>query len=57
MPRKKEPEKYAVLGPKNCWHLYGLQVLPPNKFANAVGEILKGRYTLIRTTVQDRPAL
>ncbi len=56
MPRKKKPEQYAVLGPKDCWHTYGLQVLAPTKFANVVGEILKGRHKLVRTRLQDRPA-
>lgn len=55
MPRKKKPEKYAVTGPKDCWHIYGLQVLTPKKFAKVVGEILRGRHTLVRTRVQDRP--
>jgi hypothetical protein len=54
MPRRKEPVKYAFLGPKDCWHIYGLQVLTPKKFADAVGEILRGRHTLVRTHVQDR---
>ena len=54
MPRRKEPEKYADLGPKDCWHIYGLQGLSPKKFANAVGEILKGRHDLIRTRGDSR---
>lgn len=57
MPRRKEPEKYAVLGPKDCWHVYGLQVLTPKKFANVVGEILRGRHTLVRTRPQERMPL
>lgn len=57
MPRKKEPEKYAVVGPKDCWHLYALQVLAPKKFAQVVGEIMSGRHTLVKTRVQDRPVL
>jgi hypothetical protein len=56
MPRRKEPEKYAHLGPKDCWHVYGLQVLTPRKFADVVGEILKGRHTLVRTRIQNRPS-
>jgi len=47
MPRRKESETFAVLGKKDCWHLYGLQVLTPNKFATVVGKILKGRNVLI----------
>ena len=57
MPRRKEPVKYAFLGPKDCWHIYGLQVLTPKKFADVVGEILKGRHKLVRTQVQDRDYL
>ncbi len=57
MPRKKEPEKFAVLGPKDCWHAYGLQVLAPKKFARVVGEILRGQHTLVRTKVSDRPVM
>jgi len=55
MPRKKRPEEYAVLGPKDCWHIYGLQVLTPKKFASVVGKILSGRDTLVRTRLHDRP--
>lgn len=47
MPKRKEPEKFAVLGHKDCWHLYGLQVLSPNKFSKVVGKILSGKYALI----------
>ncbi len=57
MPKRKEPVKYAILGPKNCWHIYGLQVLTPKKFADVVGEILKGRHTLVRTRVPDQPSI
>lgn len=57
MPRKKEPEKYAVLGRKDCWHVYGLQGLPPKKFALVVSSILNGRHALIRTKLQDRTAI
>ena len=57
MPTEKEPEKFAVLGPKDCWHTYGLQVLTPKKFARVVGEILRGRHTLVRTKVSDRPVM
>ncbi len=54
MPRRKEAEKFAVLGKKDCWHLYGLQVLTPNKFASVVGKILKGSHTLVAPRVGDR---
>jgi len=55
MPRKKKPEKYAILGPKDCWHTYGLQVLTPKRFAHVVSEILSGRHKLVRTQLPDRP--
>jgi len=55
MPRRKEPVKYAILGPKNCWHVYGLQMLTPKKFADVVGEILQGRHTLVRTRIPNQP--
>lgn len=48
MPRRKESEKYAVLGEKDCWHLYGLQTLTPKKFAKVVGKILRGHHMLVR---------
>ena len=47
MPKRKQAEKYAAVGEKDCWHLYGLQVLTPNKFSDVVGKILQGRYNLI----------
>ena len=34
---------------KDCWHLYGLQHLSPNRFAKVVGKILKGHHDLIVT--------
>jgi hypothetical protein len=46
MPKRKQAEKFAALGEKDCWHLYGLQVLTPSKFASVVGKVLKGHYTL-----------
>ncbi len=54
MARKKEADKYAVLGKKDCWHLYGLQMLTPKKFSMVVGEILRGRHTLVRPGMQNR---
>jgi len=54
MPRRKEAEQYAVVGEKDCWHLYGLQALAPSKFALVVGNVLKGRYWLINPKVPDR---
>ena len=49
--------KYAVPGPKDCWHIYGLQMLTPRKFAEVVGEILKGRHTLVRTRIPNQPTV
>lgn len=34
---------------KDCWHLYSLQNLTPNRFANVVGNILRGRHELVTT--------
>ena len=56
MPRRKEAEKFVPLGEKDCWHLYGLQVLSPNKFASVVGKILGGRYTLVNPGVTGKPS-
>lgn len=57
MPRRKEAEKYAVPGEKDCWHPYGLQILSPNKFALVVAKILHGRYTLTTPRWQERAGL
>lgn len=54
MPKRKEAEKFAVLGKKDCWHLYGLQVLTPNKFAAVVGKILNGNHSLVRPKLDNR---
>ena len=54
MPRRKEAEKFAVLGEKDCWHLYGLQVLTPKKFATVVGKILRGNHTLVKPQMGNR---
>jgi hypothetical protein len=54
MPKRKEGERYAALGEKDCWHLYGLQVLTPRKFASVVGKVLQGRYSLVNSGT--RPA-
>ncbi len=47
MPKRKENQKFASLGEKNCWHSYGLQMLTPTKFSHVVSKILRGRYMLI----------
>ena len=39
--------KRPNLGEKDCWNLYSLQVLSPNKFVKVVGKVLNGRYILI----------
>ncbi len=54
MPKRKEAERFARLGEKDCWHLYGLQVLSPEKFTTVVGRILNGRYRLITTRSVSR---
>lgn len=48
MPRRKEVER-LVESQKECWHLYGLQPLAPQKFALVVGRILKGQYAVVNT--------
>ena len=53
MPKRKEVEKFAVLGEKDCWHLYSLQVLTPKKFATVVGKVLKGHHTLVGTRLHN----
>ncbi len=47
MPKRKEEEKFAILGEKDCWHSYSLQMLTPAKFSSVVGNILNGKYSLI----------
>ncbi len=47
MPKRKEPEKFALKGDKDCWHPYSLQVLSPSKFSVVVGKILGGQYGLL----------
>ncbi|KAA3633854.1 MAG: hypothetical protein DWP97_08260 [Calditrichaeota bacterium] len=54
MPKRKEEEKFANLGEKECWHAYSLQMLQPAKFNLVVGEILKGNYTLLVTKLDKQ---
>lgn len=54
MPKRKEAEAFAAVGSKDCWHSYSLQVLAPSKFAQVVGDILKGKYSLVSSRVDDR---
>lgn len=57
MPKRKEEQKFARLGEKDCWHSYGLQVLTPSKFGNVVGKILRGRYLLITSKLNGNTHL
>ena len=53
MRKLRGTEAYAVAGPKECWHPYGLQMLRPEKFTIVVNSILKGEERLlpvVRTT-------
>lgn len=54
MPKRKENQEFASMGEKDCWHSYGLQMLPPTKFSHVVGKILRGRYVLISTKLDRR---
>jgi hypothetical protein len=54
MPKRKEAEKFADPGPKDCYQLYSLQVLAPNKFASVVAKVLSGRYMLVNTRPGER---
>jgi hypothetical protein len=47
MPLRKEEEKYASVGVKDCWHPYGLQGLNPEKFALVATHILAGKFDLL----------
>lgn len=55
MPKRRKKEKFAKLGEKDCWHSYSLQMLSPSKFNSVVGKILRGRYSLITSRMQERP--
>ena len=60
MPKRKTTEEFAALGKKDCWQLYGLQVLSPSKFAAVVGKVLQGKCSLInapRVSDQANPVL
>jgi len=56
MPKRKEAETFAVLGEKDCWQLYGLQGLSPNKFASVVSNVLSGRFMLVNTRMAPKPS-
>lgn len=55
MPKRIKQEEYAVIGKKDCWQLYGLQVLSPGKFASVVGKVLKGQCSLINAPRVTKP--
>lgn len=57
MPKRKEAEKFAATGAKDCWHAYSLQALSTGRFAQVVSSILKGQYALISSRSQDRVAV
>lgn len=48
MPARKEADKFAKVGIKDCWHPYGLQGLSPEKFVNIASRILRGKLELLR---------
>jgi hypothetical protein len=54
MPKRKTDDTFAVLGRKDCWHLYNLQALTPVKFTTVVGKILSGHYMLVTTKSDKR---
>lgn len=54
MPKRKEPEKFAPKGEKECWHPYSLQILTPSKFTAVVGKILIGQYDLMKPGFEGR---
>ena len=57
MRKKSEPEVYAPIGPKECWHQYGLQVLRPDQFVAVVNSIIRGESDLLpaRRTSRHKP--
>ncbi len=44
----KKRKSQFVPPEKQCWHLYSLQNLNPEKFVKVVGKILKKDYLLIK---------
>jgi hypothetical protein len=60
MPKRIKQEEFAALGKKDCWQLYGLQVLSPGKFVSVVEKVLKGQCSLVnapRVSSPDQPSL
>ena len=49
MPKRKEVP-YIRDREKECWNLYGLQTLQPERFARVVENILRGRNFVFRPT-------
>ena len=54
MPKRKEPEKFAPKGEKDCWHPYSLQLLTPTRFTAVVGKILVGQYDLMKPNFEGK---
>ena len=51
-------EDFARVGPKECWHPYGLQALGPEKFTHVVNAIISGRQHMLPVARGPRmPAL
>jgi hypothetical protein len=44
-PKKKETYKKPK---KNCWHLYSLQALNPEKFIKVIDKILRKEFLVIK---------
>lgn len=44
-PKKKEIYKKPK---KNCWHLYSLQALNPEKFIKVIDKILRKEFLVIK---------
>jgi hypothetical protein len=46
MAKRRKPQ--FKMPEKQCWHLYSLQNLNPEKFVRVVGKVLKKEYLLIK---------
>ena len=47
MGRIRGATSYAVPGPRQCWHPYGLQMLRPEQFTIVANSILRGQNRLL----------
>jgi len=47
MPDRKKKDTRIPVKSKDCWHSYGLQSLPPSRFAVVIGKILSNHHRLI----------